>query len=153
MPISDAASKTASCLNDWSNKGNKILHRRPINTVCLVRVQVAWCYYMVLLLHCAIRFFVISCSANIYKLLLNWRTLEMSKALFPFEWFNYATCICRNIACIYMLQHWILLQKEMELQAYLVQFFNEMGNKKKKIWEIKRRTHYANCRSCTLSHF
>ena len=32
---------------------------------------------------------------------------------------------------------------EMELQAYLVQFFpqcfNEMGNKKKKKWEIKRR--------------
>ena len=34
---------------------------------------------------------------------------------------------------------------EMELQAYLVQFFlNEMGNKRKKIWEIKRRKHLRN---------
>ena len=43
---------------------------------------------------------------------------------------------------------------EMELQAYLVQcFFNEMGNKKKKIWEIKEETIYATRSSCTLSHF
>ena len=33
---------------------------------------------MVLLLHGAIRFFVISCSANIYKTFLNWRILKMS---------------------------------------------------------------------------
>ena len=32
-------------------------------------------------------------------------------------------------------------------------FCNEMGNKKKKIWEIKRRKNYAIHRSCTLSHF
>ena len=32
-------------------------------------------------------------------------------------------------------------------------FFNEMGNKKKKIWEIKRRTNLRTRRSCTLSHF
>ena len=32
-------------------------------------------------------------------------------------------------------------------------FFNEMGNKKKKIWEIKRRKHLRTRRSCTLSHF
>ena len=43
---------------------------------------------------------------------------------------------------------------EMELQAYLVQFFfNKMGNKKKKIWEIKRRRNLRTRRSCTLSHF
>ena len=32
-------------------------------------------------------------------------------------------------------------------------FFNEMGNKKKKIWEINRRRNYATRRSCTHSHF
>ena len=32
-------------------------------------------------------------------------------------------------------------------------FFNEMGNKKKKIWEIKRRRKLRTRRSCTLSHF
>ena len=79
-PISDSASKTASCLNDWSNKGNQILHRRPSvsSTVCPVRMQVTKLHGairldMVLLLHGAIRFFVISCSANIYKPFLNWR--------------------------------------------------------------------------------
>ena len=51
-PISDSVSKTASCLNDWSNKGNQILHRRPSvsSTVYPVRMQVTWCYYMVLIL-------------------------------------------------------------------------------------------------------
>ena len=53
-PISESAPKTASCLNDWSNKGNQILHRRPSvnSTVCPVRMQVTklhgaitWCYY------------------------------------------------------------------------------------------------------------
>ena len=81
-PISDSAYKTASCLNDWRNKGNQILHRRPSvsRTVCPVRMQGTWCYYMVLLLHGAIKFFVISCSANIiYKPFLNWRIWEMSK--------------------------------------------------------------------------
>ena len=76
-PISDSASKTASCLNDWSNNGNQILHQRPYvsSTVCPVRMQFTWCYnYMVVLLHGAIRFFVISCSANIYNpFFLNWR--------------------------------------------------------------------------------
>ena len=28
-----------------------------------------------------------------------------------------------------------------------------MGNKNKKIWEIKRRIFFATLRSCTLSHF
>ena len=32
-------------------------------------------------------------------------------------------------------------------------FFNEMGNKKKKIWEIKRRKKLRTRRSCILSHF
>ena len=79
-PISDSASKTTSCLNDWSNKSNQILHRRPSvsSTVCPVRMQVTWCYYMVLLLHGDIRFFVVSCFANIYKPFLNWRIWEMS---------------------------------------------------------------------------
>ena len=52
-PIADSAFKTASCLNNWSNKGNQILHRRP--SVCPVRMQVTK-------LHGAIWFFVISCS-------------------------------------------------------------------------------------------
>ena len=51
-PISDSASKTASCLNDWINKGNQILHRRPSvsSTVCPVHMQatklhgaITWC--------------------------------------------------------------------------------------------------------------
>ena len=43
------------------------------------------------------------------------------------------------------LQNLILIQMEMELQAYLMQFFlNEMGNKRKKIWEIKRRKNVRN---------
>ena len=59
-PISDPASKTPSCLNDWSNKDNQILHRRPSisSTVCPVRMQatmlhgaITWRYFMVLLLH------------------------------------------------------------------------------------------------------
>ena len=32
-------------------------------------------------------------------------------------------------------------------------FFNEMGNKKKKIWEIKTIKNLRTRRSCTLSHF
>ena len=71
-PISDSASKMATLY--WTNKGNQIFHRPPSvsSTVCPVRKQVTWCYYMVLiLLHGAIRFFVISCSANIYKPFLN----------------------------------------------------------------------------------
>ena len=53
--------------------------------------------------------------------------------------FNSGTFICRHIDCVYKLQNLILPQMEMEFQAYLVQFFNEMGNKKKKKWEIRRR--------------
>ena len=56
--IPDSASKTASCLNDWSNKGNQILHRRP--SVCPVRMQVTklhgaitWCYYYMVLFGCS----------------------------------------------------------------------------------------------------
>ena len=37
--------------------------------------------------------------------------------------------------------------------TYSAVFFNEMGNKKKKIWEIKRRKKLRTRRSCTLSHF
>ena len=58
-PISDSASKTASCLNDWSNTGNQILHRRPFvsSTVCSLRMPatklhgaITWCYYYMVLL-------------------------------------------------------------------------------------------------------
>ena len=44
---------------------------------------------MMLLLHGAIRFFVISCSANIYKPFLNWRIRFPSEGVF-----NSATFIC-----------------------------------------------------------
>ena len=77
-PISDSAPKTASCLNDWSKKSYQIVNRHPSvsSTVCLVRMQVTWCYYMMLLLHGAIRVFVISCFANICTPFLNLANLR-----------------------------------------------------------------------------
>ena len=47
-PISDSASKTASCLNDWSNKGNQIL-RALLLVALFVRSACKLPSYMVLL--------------------------------------------------------------------------------------------------------
>ena len=40
--------KRRHVLNDWSNKGNQMFHRRPFvsSTVCPLRMQVTWCYWV-----------------------------------------------------------------------------------------------------------
>ena len=116
-------------------------------SACKLHGVITWCYYVFrnqLFRKYLQTIFKLANLRNVY-----WQ------ALFPSEGvFNSVTFICRHIACISKLQNWILIQMEMELQAYLVQFFLMR-------WEIKRRKYgkykeeenLHTRRSCTLSHF
>ena len=94
-------------------------------------------------------FFVISCSANIYRPFLNWRIWEMYMSIGK----HYLHMNEYSILQLFMQAHRLHIKiAELNthsdgngiIQAYLVQFFNEMGNKKKKIWKIKIRTNLRN---------